>query len=803
MSTLTATIQADTSGFNQGMREANEFLKKFDKNCVEAKKDLKGMKDVTENQVKALRKSVSALQAANSGLKNNSQASKACAKELEKLNLLWESLSDDAKKGDFGKQVSKQLDLASNRIKRFESELTKAKSSVKSAKSEFDGFGKNLSSELSKAVPALGDISSRLMSLSGPAAAAAAAIATIGKVIKDTASTSEIWVDDFSRGISSLNGMYTNFIQNLRNGRLPSLSELVNSYNAGASRYDAEDDLGSFVANNLKVDAAIKRKAEELRLQVEEGKPVSRDSFTELRNDIKKLNQEFDSLSNNVVNASFNSALSSSLNSDDGVRRTVAGNLVSLYRSESIRGGNNALNEAKQYLNDYLAIYLAIESLEKELSDRVRETYNASATPAGALYNYLTSTGNRLKATDVQKYQADKLIREYTNSGKSMSEFFNPLIGNAPNSFGSYSAFKSSFMAYNDFVLSEGALQEALAKDKETEDKKRDNAAFLTKLQRLEDKAFSEERKKDEERAKKYKEEAELQKEWNEWEGRRLMQKALEEYDKKLVPKSTLPDKWNPLPIPESMKRSGPEKGDRRKDLAEYKKLLQEINSLYFNPKEYYRYIVSEIESINGIADAWTGVIANAVTYSKEKEELFQQFRNGKIDIDEYRKSLEKLKYENLASIFKGLADGVSQTSKSILQLSEAIYAANKMEALSSGAASAAKLPFPYNLAAIGATVAAILSTFASFSSIAAATKFADGGIVGGNSFSGDYNIARVNSGEMILNGSQQRKLFNLLNSNSDGSIGSASVPEIKLRVSGSDLVGVWNNYNNRQNRVR
>jgi hypothetical protein len=32
--------------------------------------------------------------------------------------------------------------------------------------------------------------------------------------------------------------------------------------------------------------------------------------------------------------------------------------------------------------------------------------------------------------------------------------------------------------------------------------------------------------------------------------------------------------------------------------------------------------------------------------------------------------------------------------------------------------------------------------------------SFADGGIIGGTTTIGDYNIARVNKGEMILNGS-------------------------------------------------
>jgi hypothetical protein len=72
------------------------------------------------------------------------------------------------------------------------------------------------------------------------------------------------------------------------------------------------------------------------------------------------------------------------------------------------------------------------------------------------------------------------------------------------------------------------------------------------------------------------------------------------------------------------------------------------------------------------------------------------------------------------------------------------------------GVASASKLPFPANIAAIATVVATIASVFSSL------PKFADGGIVGGSSFFGDKLLARVNSGEMILNQGQQARLLSM-----------------------------------------
>lgn len=81
--------------------------------------------------------------------------------------------------------------------------------------------------------------------------------------------------------------------------------------------------------------------------------------------------------------------------------------------------------------------------------------------------------------------------------------------------------------------------------------------------------------------------------------------------------------------------------------------------------------------------------------------------------------------------------------------------AAKAGEAITNATASGAKLPFPANIAAIAAGVAAVVAALAMISG-----AFADGGVVGGNSPSGDKLLARVNSGEMILNAAQQARLF-------------------------------------------
>ena len=100
----------------------------------------------------------------------------------------------------------------------------------------------------------------------------------------------------------------------------------------------------------------------------------------------------------------------------------------------------------------------------------------------------------------------------------------------------------------------------------------------------------------------------------------------------------------------------------------------------------------------------------------------------------------------------------------------------------------------PWAWAAFSA--AGLAQVISVISQIHSLSGYATGGIIGGTSYSGDRVLARVNSGEMILNPTQQANLFNMLNT---GGMGGG---EVKFRIDGTTLVGVLNNYNSKNRRV-
>lgn len=104
--------------------------------------------------------------------------------------------------------------------------------------------------------------------------------------------------------------------------------------------------------------------------------------------------------------------------------------------------------------------------------------------------------------------------------------------------------------------------------------------------------------------------------------------------------------------------------------------------------------------------------------------------------------------------------------------------------ATAQGVASAFSAPWPASLAAVATVLATISSIFSSL------PKFESGGIVGGSSFFGDKLLARVNSGEMILNQKQQKRLYDLTETDNGVSV-SLGVS----RIQGSDLYLALSNY--------
>ena len=228
---------------------------------------------------------------------------------------------------------------------------------------------------------------------------------------------------------------------------------------------------------------------------------------------------------------------------------------------------------------------------------------------------------------------------------------------------------------------------------------------------------------------------------------------------------------------------------------------LEELKAVYES--------LGDVEGLNKVNDALGEIKSKQDVLATQAEDIADKT----IKWDKQQKSMQEVAdtASSMGSAFNSLGNAFSQAGNegaaaafqimgSVAQMvSEVIpeivklIGAKKGEALASGVASAAPLKFPANIGAIATIVASIASTFASIMSSVGA--FADGGIIGGGSTIGDHMIARVNAGEMILNGRQQANLFKMINDGQEANKSNVHVV-VSGKVRGKDLELVLANLN-------
>lgn len=117
-------------------------------------------------------------------------------------------------------------------------------------------------------------------------------------------------------------------------------------------------------------------------------------------------------------------------------------------------------------------------------------------------------------------------------------------------------------------------------------------------------------------------------------------------------------------------------------------------------------------------------------------------------------------------------------------------------QSIAAGTAQASAVPFPANLISIATIVSSILGVFSSL------PKFENGGVVGGHSFHGDKILARLNSGELVVNKHDQNRLWDLISQGTRSTNAQMNGASVQFKISGRDLVGVLSNHQNKTSRV-
>lgn len=188
--------------------------------------------------------------------------------------------------------------------------------------------------------------------------------------------------------------------------------------------------------------------------------------------------------------------------------------------------------------------------------------------------------------------------------------------------------------------------------------------------------------------------------------------------------------------------------------------------------------------------------------FKKEDIDLNQEYAESLANISGVVGSMSGLFDDNTASVLQWGVSFLSTVGQAIPKILE-MAGANEVEAETARKSAIANMSaaggevlkahagIPFVGIALGlAGVAAIIAAMSSM------PKYATGGIVPGTSFTGDKVPALLNSGEMILNGSQQSNLFRMLNSGLYGSLSQ------KIAPSGNDDIRLYSDVDIKGDRI-
>ena len=250
---------------------------------------------------------------------------------------------------------------------------------------------------------------------------------------------------------------------------------------------------------------------------------------------------------------------------------------------------------------------------------------------------------------------------------------------------------------------------------------------------------------------------------------------------------------------------------------AQYASYIEKIEQLQQLPQTDTT--TQAIEELNAKVEAVKEKYANVKELQKslENEDNRVSFLNSissdystvKAQIEGIQNLINALGDSNLTTLTK-MADGMGAIGAGAIVAGQAISqlgANSKMAKVGLIASAIGQVIVGYSLAVSDAAkklgwfgwIAASLSGLGIVASTISQLKgYNTGGIIEGNSIHGDKVLARVNSGEMVLNKRQQSNLFRQLNNATynNNAVGN----NVTFTIHGADLIGAIDNYNSKMN---
>ena len=825
MANLSVILQADTAGFNAAMDKAKALVDQFSKT-------IDSHKDVTVGQVQAYNRVVNALTKVTDGTRTAQQQEKILTQNIKELKIQFANLSEEAKTGDFGKSISNSIKTANSQLAQLRTQMQQASAATKNFGAE-NSTASEASNGLSEA------LSMNLLRLGKIGVVLMAAKQAFGPLIS-AMEESETAADNLAEAWSAAESVFTAFKLSLISADfsnlIGNLDKIIEKGREAARSLDTlETNTG--IRNNMLAELRAKDAGDKLIIRDKKSTPQQK---KEAQKRIEDRKPKLAKAAKNQYEENFDYAdkLIEKRLSQKGITEKTIGrkkfkeikeNVYKSLKTENFKIGKISFNATTPMVGGNSVGYVPKVTAKKTVNlddlfgdktfrEKVNPYIQAGWNSLEQSYNYMGSM-NRYSQKDIE-------TNTNTTTTNTRVEQQKTGLAKLEDDLYKLEQKKANMPIEADFTEI----------NKQIEEKKKEIHAAKVKMGIIVEKTGLEK----------------LEQELSELEHKRAtmdvnadfteINKQIEDKKKEIEtveikmgikedPKTTMLNKF-------SSSLSELYNSKRDTDTVEsYNSLdfLEEKDEMTQN-KDRLRQIDAEknanaalISSIYELLDLYkelegTAPFKLALEFAndldKEMEDLNKEVGvivTRCLELNDAQKRQDKAgenietwqsSLTGLGSTFSSVGDAVGGTTGEILNMTNTILsttaqmipqiisltAAEGSEALAAVTKSGAALPYPANIFAIAAGVAAVVS--------ALSTTFADGGIFGGAGTVGDLNIARVNKGEMILNGTQQSRLFNLLNGQGGYSDVMAGGNDVKFIIKGKNLEGVRTNYYKRQSRL-
>lgn len=629
------------------------------------------------------------------------------------------------------------------------------------------GFNKSMSSMIQKATGFNGSMAS-LVGVVGKFAGGIGLAMSATEAFNKTIHSSQMLEDEFGRIQESVTSVVDNFFTSLANGDFsPFLNGIDSLVNKARDAYDAMDDLWnmsqSFGVQNAKLNNTFQKNLLEIRKLKGSKDPKDQQRMKQLVAENEKIIKTQQSGANKLYGQSIK-AIQARIRRDTGMSSNISDDLISRILATDINGGKA---KREQYAKIYKRYQKEQEKINKKYDERLR-TGGVGRTGVNYKRESLAlemKYGEAIAANLILERYSDKELEEINNQYKEGLNYQQLAISN-----------ESKLLRYTKERNAAGGGRGG----------KKENPAEKVKHQ-LED-AINKSN---------------------------ILAQDLQDVQKNTLP--SIDERLNNISVFDKLN------AQRYQDMVKQGKGKFSFGDTggtkTYNEEGIEVYFTANEESVQDIYQKYDWLVGRIQEAMKNNELGILSAEEVNATIDYVNKELEKLGLKPIVlhvetdaeKTLNATANAIGEIGSSISGLGQALempaldvagVMAQAIAAIIEGYAFATS-DAGKKLGAIGwlgfgaiglAQLVNIISTVKSLGA------YANGGIVGGSSYAGDRLYARVNSGEMILNGNQQQHLFNMIN---NGGGGVASTGEVQFVIKGSDLYGTLKNYDSKMKKVR